>query len=71
MGTIRGQNFGTPEASHQSQSGDSPDNSPGSSRGQNVSFLDSEDCLWHENPSEEIITVMGNGTACATLEYNG
>lgn len=62
MATVVGQNFGAskpPKTSHHSHSGS-----------QNASFLDSEDCMWHENPSEKIITIVGNGTFGAVLKYN-
>jgi hypothetical protein len=61
MATITGQNFGASKPQK---------NSSGNSRGQNVSFLDSEDCIWHENPREEVITFGGNGRFYAVLEYN-
>ena len=30
--------------------------------GQNVSFLDGPDLLWHENPVERVIASVSNGT---------
>ena len=58
------------EPNHGDDTGNLNHGQLGNSRGQNVSFLDSEDCIWHENPSEEVITYVGNGTFCAVLEYN-
>jgi hypothetical protein len=45
--------FGRPEAIYHEQL---------NSNGEAISFLDSEDRSWHENPSEQIITMVGNGT---------